>query len=246
MPSHPLFRKLIRLAGVPLAAPSANPFGYVSPTSAEHVLRSLGSKIRHILDGGPSRIGLESTIIDLRDPRRPALLRPGAITRAAVARVLGVPVAARRKTRGRAQVAPGQLARHYSPRTPVKLHARITPRMPWPRVPRTRRGSLSQGRPSRETPQARANVFWLDAKGDLVRASRRLFRRAARAGRGGLQANPRRTARRGRTRRGPRRPAPARRGALISRAPPAARQGNARSARASRRSHGSTRASHSS
>src|SRR5271170_50336 len=57
MPSHPLFRRLIRMAGVPLAAPSANPFGFVSPTTAEHVLKGLGSKVRYILDGGPSRIG---------------------------------------------------------------------------------------------------------------------------------------------------------------------------------------------
>jgi L-threonylcarbamoyladenylate synthase len=175
MPSHPLFRKLIRLAGVPLAAPSANPFGYVSPTSAAHVLKSLGSRIRHILDGGPSRIGLESTIIDLRDPQRPALLRPGAITRAEVARVLGVPVAVRRKARGRAQVAPGQLTRHYSPRTPVTLHAKITPRA-------IARGAadeawllFSRPRIAGKPAGARANVFWLDAKGDLARASRRLF-----------------------------------------------------------------------
>jgi L-threonylcarbamoyladenylate synthase len=81
MPAHPLFRRLIRLSGVPLAAPSANAFGYVSPTTAAHVQKGLGRRVRHILDGGPSSIGLESTIVDLRDPGRPAILRPGAITR---------------------------------------------------------------------------------------------------------------------------------------------------------------------
>jgi L-threonylcarbamoyladenylate synthase len=175
MPSHSLFRKLIRLAGVPLAAPSANPFGYVSPTSAAHVIKSLGSNIRHILDGGPSRIGLESTIIDLRDPRRPALLRPGAITQAEVARVLGTPVAASRKTRGRAQVAPGQLARHYSPRTPVTLHARIMPRMMAAAAENEAWLLLARPRVAGKPAKARANVFWLDATGNLARASRRLF-----------------------------------------------------------------------
>jgi L-threonylcarbamoyladenylate synthase len=175
MPSHPLFRQLIRLAGVPLAAPSANPFGYVSPTSAAHVRKSLGSKIRHILDGGPSRIGLESTIIDLRDPRRPALLRPGAITRAEISRVLGLPVAARRKTRGRAQVAPGQLARHYSPRTPVTLHARITQRAIAAGAANEAWLLLARPRVAGKPAGARSNVFWLDAQGDLARASRRLF-----------------------------------------------------------------------
>ncbi|HWA07830.1 MAG TPA: L-threonylcarbamoyladenylate synthase, partial [Opitutaceae bacterium] len=88
-PSHPLFRRLLRLSGVPLAAPSANAFGYVSPTTAAHVQAGLGRRIGYILDGGPSAIGLESTIVDLRDPRKPRLLRPGAITRAQLERVLG-------------------------------------------------------------------------------------------------------------------------------------------------------------
>jgi L-threonylcarbamoyladenylate synthase len=170
MPSHPLFRKLIRLAGVPLAAPSANPFGYVSPTMARHVEQGLGSRVRHILDGGPSRIGLESTIVDLRDPRRPVLLRPGAVTRAQLEKVLGVRVRAAVAPAGAksAQVAPGQLARHYSPRTPVDLHARISagaasrkPDEAW----------LFVARPALKG----ANIFWLDPKGNLKGAGRRLF-----------------------------------------------------------------------
>jgi L-threonylcarbamoyladenylate synthase len=78
MPAHALFRRLIRLSGRPLAAPSANPFGYISPTTAEHVRASLGSKINSILDGGPAHIGLESTILDLRDPARPRPARSRA------------------------------------------------------------------------------------------------------------------------------------------------------------------------
>jgi L-threonylcarbamoyladenylate synthase len=170
MPAHPLFRRLIRLAGVPLAAPSANPFGYVSPTTARHVRASLGGRIRHILDGGPSSIGLESTIVDLRDPRRPAILRPGAITRAQVSRVLGMALSAPRRPAARgARVAPGQMPKHYSPRTPVILHSRLTTRS-------AAKGSadawLFVARPSGAIPK---NVFWLDAKGDLRGAGRRLF-----------------------------------------------------------------------
>jgi L-threonylcarbamoyladenylate synthase len=175
VPSHPLFCRLIRLAGVPLAAPSANPFGYVSPTTAAHVAKGLGARIRSILDGGPSRIGLESTIVDLRDPRRPVLLRPGAVTRAEIESVLGRRLAgARARGRGRAQVAPGQLERHYSPRTPLTLHDGPTPAL-------AANGAndeawLFLARPLRyRTRAAKGNVFWLDAGGDLRRAARRLF-----------------------------------------------------------------------
>ena len=125
MPSHPLFRKLLRACGRPLAAPSANPFGYVSPTSAAHVHDGLGRKIHYILDGGSCDIGVESTILDLRDPRHPAILRPGAIERRAIERVLRAPVsafAAKPQPANIAAVAPGMLTRHYSPRTPVELH----------------------------------------------------------------------------------------------------------------------------
>ena len=172
MPSHPLFRKLITLSGVPIAAPSANPFGYVSPTTALHVAKSLGGKIRHILDGGPlgdrARVDV---IVDLRDPGRPAILRPGRSRAPRSPRFSGCPfqhTADRRAGRG-GRIAPGQMPRHYSPRTPVVLHARISlraaqaaPAEAW----------LFVSRPA----GARAkNVFWLDAKGDLPRAARRLF-----------------------------------------------------------------------
>ena len=171
MPSHPLFRRLLKLAGVPLAAPSANPFGYVSPTSAAHVAAGLGRKIRHILDGGPCTIGLESTIVDLRDPRSPRLLRPGAITRAALERTLGVRVlAASAQARTGAQLAPGLLARHYSPRTPVTLHRKISRAA-------VARGTASEAWIFLAKPKGLSakNIFWFDARGDLVGVARRLF-----------------------------------------------------------------------
>jgi L-threonylcarbamoyladenylate synthase len=186
LPAHPLFRRLITLTGRPLAAPSANPFGYVSPTTAEHVRHGLGSRIRHILDGGPARIGLESTIVDLRDPRRPVLLRPGAITRAALARALGTPVAlprrgARSGPRPAAEttVAPGQSARHYSPATPVELHRRLTRRQ-------VAAGSAEEAWLFLRRPAGRPapNVFWLDPRGTLSGAARTLFAQLRRLDRG--------------------------------------------------------------
>lgn len=128
MPAHPLFRELIRRSGCPLAAPSANPFGYVSPTTAGHVHDGLGRRIGHILDGGPCTIGVESTILDLRDPKKPVLLRPGAVSREALQTVIGRRVARsiRKIADDRAAVAPGLLERHYSPRTPMTLVRRLS------------------------------------------------------------------------------------------------------------------------
>lgn len=173
MPSHPLLRRLLALTGRPLAAPSANRFGCVSPTTAEHVRLGLGRRIRHILDGGPARIGLESTIVDLRDPARPRLLRPGAVTRKQLQRALGTRVEAVRKGRpqaAKAHVSPGQFSRHYSPRTPVVLHDRIDPQSP------SRGGHreawLFLSRPA--GPRG-PSVFWLSERRNLRTAARRLF-----------------------------------------------------------------------
>ncbi len=170
VPAHPLFRKLLALAGIPVAAPSANPFGYVSPTTSEHVRHGLGKRIKFVLEGGPTQIGLESTILDLRDERRPRLLRPGAITRAQLERTLGRPIAVARKRRGpqanEAQDAPGMLKRHYSPRTPVVLHRRIRDA-----------GSSTEAYVFFRRPAATrgTNVFWLHESGDAAAAARKLF-----------------------------------------------------------------------
>ena len=173
MPRHALFRRLQRLAGIPLAAPSANPFGYVSPTTAQHVRDGLGDAIGHILDGGPTAIGVESTIVDIRDPQRPRLLRPGAITRAALEKVLGRRVSdgARHATPAtQAQLAPGMLSRHYSPRTPVELHATID---------RGRAGFADLRQAwlffARPAGLAGKNIFALTPTGRATVAARRLF-----------------------------------------------------------------------
>lgn len=173
MPAHPLLRRLLRLAGMPLAAPSANPFGYLSPTTAEHVRHGLAGKIRHILDGGAARVGLESTIVDVRDPKKPRLLRPGAITLAELERTLGRKIAPSRGGAGAdgkatALLAPGLMARHYSPRTPVVLHESISAT----RVHHPGEAWVLIAKPVR---RIGTNVFWLDPRGDLRGAARRLF-----------------------------------------------------------------------
>jgi L-threonylcarbamoyladenylate synthase len=173
MPAHPVFRALIRLSGCPLAAPSANPFGYVSPTTAAHVRDGLGRRIEHILDGGACSIGVESTILDLRDPLRPTLLRPGAISRQALQKIIGRRVSAYKRTVKTqvAAVAPGLLERHYSPTTPVTLVKRISASLAATVDPRE--ALLFLHKPTRP---GKPNHFWLsDSPGDLAQAAHNLF-----------------------------------------------------------------------
>ena len=183
MPAHPLLRRLLRLCNLPLAAPSANPFGYLSPTTAEHVQAGLGRSIAHILDGGPCRHGLESTIVDIRDPRRPVLLRPGVITAAQLRRVLGVAVrtATRRRTARLPALAPGLLHRHYSPRQPLVTKPRITAAM----VERAHSDEAWICFRKPAWADGRKNIFWLSARGDLREAGRQLFALLRRLDHGG-------------------------------------------------------------
>lgn len=118
IPAAPVARDLLRAAGCPVAAPSANPSGKMSPTSAEHVVRGLGRKVAAVLDGGRCAVGVESTILGLAG--RPTLLRPGGITEDALAQVLGRRPAARK---GESISAPGQLRSHYAPGARVRLNA---------------------------------------------------------------------------------------------------------------------------
>lgn len=124
VPAHPLFREILSLVNLPLAAPSANPFGYVSPTRASHVRDSLAERCPWIVEGGPCRHGLESTIIDLSSPHAVRLLRPGPITLESLRAKLGeIEVVTKATSTQTAQVAPGMLERHYSPKTQVELFA---------------------------------------------------------------------------------------------------------------------------
>ena len=116
-PVHPAMRALIHAAGVPLAAPSANVSGAISPTRAQHVLASLGGRIPFILDAGPASDGLESTILR-PEAEAVVLLRPGPVTPEMIERATGLPVVA---AQGEGVTAPGQLASHYAPSKPVLL-----------------------------------------------------------------------------------------------------------------------------
>jgi L-threonylcarbamoyladenylate synthase len=166
-PAHPLARRLLRLAKIPLAAPSANSFGYISPTTAEHVRDGLGGRIPHILDGGASRVGVESTVLDVTDPRRPRILRPGTVTAAQLEQFLRVKVHGAKAKAGRArQLAPGMLERHYSPRTPLVLGNAGQPALPETAVIFLRK----------PTGQTTGNVFWFSRRGALEEIARNLYR----------------------------------------------------------------------
>jgi L-threonylcarbamoyladenylate synthase len=117
MPNHPMALRLIEASGCPIAAPSANPFGYLSPTTAEHVRDQLGNQADLILDGGPSSVGVESTILSFLE-EQPALLRPGGAALEEIESMIGkVEVKPFEKS-----LAPGMLPRHYAPRTPILLN----------------------------------------------------------------------------------------------------------------------------
>jgi L-threonylcarbamoyladenylate synthase len=118
LPASDLARALIRAAGLPLAAPSANPFGYLSPTTAEHVASMLGERVDYILDGGPCPIGVESTVLDMTGDV-PLVLRPGGMAVEDIAAVVGrVDLFDRAVAK---PTSPGQLPSHYAPHTPLHL-----------------------------------------------------------------------------------------------------------------------------
>ncbi|MGC6455416.1 MAG: L-threonylcarbamoyladenylate synthase [Coraliomargaritaceae bacterium] len=128
VPGNPVFRSLLLSLDFPLAAPSANPFGYVSPSRAEQVEQTLGTKIPVILDAGPCQIGIESTILDLRIPTQPAILRYGPIQPEELEQILKIkirnevkPPQNNQNEDRKDQLAPGRLSRHYSPNTRVRL-----------------------------------------------------------------------------------------------------------------------------
>jgi L-threonylcarbamoyladenylate synthase len=129
VPSHPVARAILGAFGGPVAAPSANRSGHVSPTTAQHVLADLRGRVDLIVDGGRAPMGLESTIVACIDA--PTLLRPGALSRAAIEDVLVLPLRdppADMPDEQDAPIAPGQLASHYAPRAPLRLDAeRVDP-----------------------------------------------------------------------------------------------------------------------
>jgi len=164
MPANSWLRAILRQGGFPVAAPSANRFGRVSPTMAEHVLEELGSKIPLIIDDGPTKLGLESTIVEPKGANKLVLHRPGPITEAVLAEFCPVEPA---ELKGSIK-APGQTPSHYAPDKPVRLieKGQVPPDS-------SRCGLLfwGQGSAGSEFQVARS----LSESGDLVEAASRLF-----------------------------------------------------------------------
>jgi L-threonylcarbamoyladenylate synthase len=173
VPAHPVALALLKATGLPIAAPSANPAGAVSPTTASHVAEGLGDRVDLILDGGRCRIGLESTVLDL-SAGQPRLLRPGGVTRAALEAELG-PLATAADDPGRAPRGPGQLASHYAPARPLRLDAHAVAADeallafgPEP-LPQPLQGAAATLNLSRagDLEEAAANLFWMLRRLDL-------------------------------------------------------------------------------
>jgi L-threonylcarbamoyladenylate synthase len=164
VPSHEIAHGLLREAGFPIVAPSANRSGRVSPTEAEHVLGDLKGRIDAVVDGGPTRVGIESTIVSCLGPR-PALLRPGGVAREAIEAMLGMPLAAEVSSETR-PVAPGGLASHYAPRALVRLNADAI---------RTGEAALLFGGVRPAGLQDAAAMLDLSPAGDLAEAAAHLF-----------------------------------------------------------------------
>ncbi len=148
VPAHPVALALLRAAGVPIAAPSANRFGRASPTTAQHVLSDLGGRIDLLLDGGPATIGVESTVLDVtRTP--PVILRPGGVAREVLEALIGAVA-----LRGEAgpvsaptpQISPGLLDKHYAPRAELILCASPTPASTLEKMGQLARKFLEEGK----------------------------------------------------------------------------------------------------
>ncbi len=119
IPNHPVALQLLQLLNFPLAAPSANPFGYISPTTAQHVLEGLDGKIPYILDGGVANVGLESTIIGFDENENVLLYRTGGISAEQIEEVLNEKVTVSKLSSEEAPETAGQLKSHYAPHTPL-------------------------------------------------------------------------------------------------------------------------------
>lgn len=158
VPNHPVALELLRRLGKPLVGPSANPSGRVSPTTADHVRRHIGSKLAAILDGGRCKVGVESSVVSFLEPT-PALLRPGGLSRGEIEQVIGIGLAV--ETHAARPHAPGQLTSHYAPRADIRLHAE---------APRQGEVYLGFG------PLHDHGPYNLSATGDMVEAAANLFR----------------------------------------------------------------------
>ena len=170
VPDHPLTLALLERLDFPLAAPSANLFGYISPTDAQHVQAQLGDKIAYLLDGGPAKIGIESTIVGFDAAGRPVIYRQGGISQEAIEAITGPAGILTRADRPDQPHSPGMLKSHYAPRTPlitgdiealIRLHSEkklgiLAFQHPYDGVPPAQQRCLS---PSGKLDEAAKNLF---------------------------------------------------------------------------------------
>jgi L-threonylcarbamoyladenylate synthase len=159
VPAHPAAQGLLSMSGLPLAAPSANPSGKMSPTRAEHVAATLGDKVAAIIDGGPCKVGIESTVVSLLNAT-PRILRPGGVTAEQISEALQMAVEA--GSESGPLHSPGQLESHYAPILPLRLNA----------------DSVGAGEALLAfgaKPPAAAHVLNLSKGGDLQEAAANLF-----------------------------------------------------------------------
>jgi L-threonylcarbamoyladenylate synthase len=179
VPDHPVAQDILRGFGKPVVAPSANQSGHVSPTTASHVLADLDSRIDLILDGGPTSVGVESTVVSCLG--EPTLLRPGGVSRDAIERALGRMLAEAAPPADDAPLAPGMLTSHYAPATPLRLNATAV-------NPGEALLAFGAG-----APKGAAHMLNLSVTGDLVEAAANLFaylRALDAAGHMGIAAMP--------------------------------------------------------
>jgi len=170
VPAHPTLLSLLQKLDFPVAAPSANPFGYISPTRPEHVETTLGSKIAAILDGGPCDHGLESTVIDISTAEKPKLLRPGPISSEQIEGCLKQQLDQTKISQNdsAAQLSPGLLTKHYSPNTKIRIiehGSKDTPTEPNEALILNRKPEKSWS----------AHVYWLSVDGKVHEIARNFF-----------------------------------------------------------------------
>jgi L-threonylcarbamoyladenylate synthase len=164
MPANQIAQELIKKSGVPIAAPSANKFGCLSPTTAEHVKKQLGDKIEMILDGGKCQFGIESTVIYF-DNENPTILRHGALPQEDIEKVIGKVKTLKKFRPG---LSPGTLPKHYAPQTPIKI---IGPKT---KIDKEKKIGLLAFMPPKNT-EGFCAVEILSARGDYLEAAANFF-----------------------------------------------------------------------
>jgi L-threonylcarbamoyladenylate synthase len=173
VPDHPLTQEVLEQVDFPVAAPSANPFGFVSPTSAQHVADQLGGRIDLILDGGACKVGLESTIVGFADGET-TVLRKGGLAIEDIEALLGHSVKVRTHSSSSPE-APGMLSRHYSPGNRIELFEELNEQTPM--IGRTAWITFAKGgAPFFHREQDQVAVYDLSPKGDFAEAAQHLFR----------------------------------------------------------------------